>query len=180
VQDPGKTLYLDLIIRGCHFFQGAILLDRCRHNIYLIPDMNRSITTTLRVFIPFALGYFLSYLFRVVNAVIAPDLVADLGIGPSALTAVMPWRATRLDFPSCWGLRFCALCGSSSLPSGSEVEGIITLVGVPLVGTRKTVSYSLIRAGTRPAPTAGWEKTSANSNQPKHTTISMLFMQQGV
>jgi hypothetical protein len=52
--------------------------------------MNRSITTTLRVFIPFALGYFLSYFFRVINAVIAPDLVTDLGIGPSALTAVMP------------------------------------------------------------------------------------------
>ena len=47
--------------------------------------MNRSIATTLRVFIPFALGYFLSYLYRVVNAVIAPDLVFDLGIGPSAL-----------------------------------------------------------------------------------------------
>ncbi len=41
--------------------------------------------TTLRVFIPFAAGYFLSYLYRVVNAVIAPDLVGDLGIGPSAL-----------------------------------------------------------------------------------------------
>jgi MFS family permease len=33
-----------------------------------------------RVFIPFALGYFLSYLVRVVNAVIAPDLVAELGL----------------------------------------------------------------------------------------------------
>ncbi|MBC8337167.1 MAG: MFS transporter [Rhodospirillales bacterium] len=33
-----------------------------------------------RVFIPFALGYFLSYLVRVVNAVIAPDLVRDLGL----------------------------------------------------------------------------------------------------
>jgi predicted MFS family arabinose efflux permease len=41
--------------------------------------------TTLRVFLPFAAGYFLSYLYRVVNAVIAPDLVGDLGIGPSAL-----------------------------------------------------------------------------------------------
>ena len=30
-----------------------------------------------RVFVPFALGYFLSYLLRVVNAVIAPDLIAD-------------------------------------------------------------------------------------------------------
>lgn len=47
--------------------------------------MTISIATTLRVFVPFAAGYFLSYLYRVVNAVIAPDLVADLGIGPSAL-----------------------------------------------------------------------------------------------
>jgi predicted MFS family arabinose efflux permease len=38
-----------------------------------------------RVFLPFAAGYFLSYLFRVVNAVIAPDLLQDLGVGPSAL-----------------------------------------------------------------------------------------------
>ena len=42
-------------------------------------------SSTLRVFIPFAFGYFLSYLFRVVNAVIAPDLVADLHIDPSQL-----------------------------------------------------------------------------------------------
>jgi predicted MFS family arabinose efflux permease len=39
----------------------------------------------LRVFIPFALGYFLSYLFRVVNAVLAPDLASALGVGPSEL-----------------------------------------------------------------------------------------------
>jgi predicted MFS family arabinose efflux permease len=38
-----------------------------------------------RVFIPFALGYFLSYLYRVVNAVIAPDLISELGLGPSDL-----------------------------------------------------------------------------------------------
>ena len=41
--------------------------------------------TILRVFIPFALGYFLSYLLRVVNAVIAPDLVADLGLSAQQL-----------------------------------------------------------------------------------------------
>ncbi|MCU0559994.1 MAG: MFS transporter [Desulfobacterales bacterium] len=39
----------------------------------------------LRVFFPFALGYFLSLLFRVVNSVIAPDLVSGLGLGPSEL-----------------------------------------------------------------------------------------------
>ncbi|MBW2476908.1 MAG: MFS transporter [Deltaproteobacteria bacterium] len=42
-------------------------------------------TTLLRVFIPFALGYFLSYLFRTVNAVIAPDLVRDIGVDPASL-----------------------------------------------------------------------------------------------
>jgi sugar phosphate permease len=39
----------------------------------------------VRVFLPFAGGYFLSYLFRVVNAVIAPDLAADVGVDPSQL-----------------------------------------------------------------------------------------------
>lgn len=42
-------------------------------------------TILLRVFIPFALGYFLSYLFRTVNAVIAPDLVRDVGVDPASL-----------------------------------------------------------------------------------------------
>ena len=36
--------------------------------------------TIVRVFLPFALGYFLSYLLRVINAVIAPDLVSELGL----------------------------------------------------------------------------------------------------
>ena len=37
------------------------------------------------VFAPFALGYFLSYLFRTVNAVIAPNLAADLGLSSADL-----------------------------------------------------------------------------------------------
>ncbi|BHH82600.1 MFS transporter [Desulforhopalus sp. 52FAK] len=39
----------------------------------------------LLVFIPFATGYFLSYLYRVVNAVIAPYLVDELSLTPSSL-----------------------------------------------------------------------------------------------
>jgi len=42
-------------------------------------------TTLLRVFIPFAIGYFFSYLYRVVNAVIAPNLVVDLNLSPGDL-----------------------------------------------------------------------------------------------
>ncbi len=43
------------------------------------------LTLALRVFLPFALGYFMSYVFRVVNAVIAPDLVAELHLDAGAL-----------------------------------------------------------------------------------------------
>ncbi len=39
----------------------------------------------LAVFLPFACGYFLSYLFRVVNAVIAPELVRDVGLDAADL-----------------------------------------------------------------------------------------------
>ncbi len=34
---------------------------------------------------PFSLGYFFSYLFRAVNAVVESDLVRDIGVGPSEL-----------------------------------------------------------------------------------------------
>ncbi len=39
----------------------------------------------LRIFLPFALGYFLSYLYRTINAVLAPNLAADIGVDPSGL-----------------------------------------------------------------------------------------------
>jgi MFS family permease len=44
-----------------------------------------SSTLVLRIYLPFALGYFLSYVFRVVNAVIAGDLRADLELDSSVL-----------------------------------------------------------------------------------------------
>lgn len=37
------------------------------------------------VFLPFASGYFLSFLFRSINAVIAPDLMRDTGVGAAGL-----------------------------------------------------------------------------------------------
>ena len=44
-----------------------------------------TLTRALRILLPFALGYFISYLFRTVNAVIAPNLAADIGVDPSGL-----------------------------------------------------------------------------------------------
>jgi len=60
----------------------SLITDQMNYFGTLIPP---SLGKNLRVFIPFALGYFLSYLFRVVNAVLAPDLASELGIGPSEL-----------------------------------------------------------------------------------------------
>ncbi len=39
----------------------------------------------VRVFVPFACGYYLSYLYRNVNAVISPDMVRDLGVDANQL-----------------------------------------------------------------------------------------------
>lgn len=39
----------------------------------------------LRLFLPFAAGYFLSYLYRTVNAVLGPVLARELGLGDNAL-----------------------------------------------------------------------------------------------
>lgn len=37
------------------------------------------------VWLPFACGYFMSYFFRVINAMIAPDLAREVGLGPADL-----------------------------------------------------------------------------------------------
>jgi len=47
--------------------------------------MPLSLPYRLRVFLPFAAAYFISYLFRVLNAVIAPDLSAELALLPADL-----------------------------------------------------------------------------------------------
>jgi MFS family permease len=39
----------------------------------------------LKVFLPFAGGYYLSYLYRTVNAIISPDLVREFSLGPDDL-----------------------------------------------------------------------------------------------
>ncbi len=45
-------------------------------------------TTTLLALAPFGVGYFLSYLFRAVNAIIEKDLVAEIGLSPAELGLV--------------------------------------------------------------------------------------------
>jgi len=84
-----------------------------------------SFRTVIQVFLPFAAGYFLSYLYRVVNAVIATDLVGELAIGPSALGLL-----TATYFIS---------FASFQLPLGVLLDRF---------GPRKTEAFLLLFAGT--------------------------------
>jgi predicted MFS family arabinose efflux permease len=55
-----------------------------------------------RALLPFALGYFMSYLFRAVNQVIAPDLIAELDLSPGQLgrlTAAYLFGFTLFQLP---------------------------------------------------------------------------------
>ena len=48
----------------------------------------------LSVFLPFAAGYYLTFLFRTINASISPALVSDFGLG-----AARDWTARVCVFP---------------------------------------------------------------------------------
>ncbi|MBV0934118.1 MFS transporter [Marinobacterium weihaiense] len=54
---------------------------------------------TLRLLIPFALGYWLSYVFRVINAVVAPDIMAEMTLDSATLGLVS--SAYFLTFAAC-------------------------------------------------------------------------------
>ena len=49
------------------------------------PEPHLPLRVFASVFVPFACGYFFSYFFRVVNAVISPDLVRDVGVDANRL-----------------------------------------------------------------------------------------------
>lgn len=49
------------------------------------PQRSVPLATALAIFLPFAAGYYLSYIFRAVNAVIAPDLVVDAQLSAADL-----------------------------------------------------------------------------------------------
>jgi MFS family permease len=103
------------------------------------PGRALSAKLVLGIFLPFSTGYYLSYLFRSINAVIAPDLVADahleaaelgfltsvyfltfallqwlfgavLGFWESPLTAGYPAEGYRTAFAVLASLQIVALC----------------------------------------------------------------------
>lgn len=95
-------------------------------------------TITLRIFASFALGYFLSYALRSVNATIAPLLEADLSLGPGALG----WLSSAyfLSFASVqwylgtWLDRFGSRRTESALLGTAALGSVIMAMSDTLVG----------------------------------------------
>lgn len=56
-----------------------------KSRLVTVPPMPGLGFILVRVFVPFALGYFLSYAYRTVNAVLGPELARDLGIDAAAV-----------------------------------------------------------------------------------------------
>jgi len=88
-------------------------------------DDSPAFRTAMLVFLPFAAGYFLSYLFRSVNAVISPDLVDEFGLSAASLGLLT----------SAYFLAFASL----QIPVGLMLDRI---------GPRRTNAYLLLCAGT--------------------------------
>lgn len=101
----------------------------------------------LRIFIPFGLGYLLSYLYRTVNAMIAPDLVRDLGLDPASLgllTSAYFLAFAALQLPVGLlldrygprrveaGLLLVAACGAFLFARADGLTGL--LIGRALIG----------------------------------------------
>jgi MFS family permease len=89
------------------------------------PAESPATRTALLVFLPFAAGYFLSYLYRSVNAVISTDLIDEFGLSASALGLLT----------SAYFLGFASL----QIPVGLMLDRI---------GPRRTNSFLLLIAGS--------------------------------
>jgi sugar phosphate permease len=81
-----------------------------------------SLRLLLIALVPFSLGFFFSYLYRAVNAVIAPDLVRDIGLSAGELgqlTAAYLFAFSMFSFRSafCSTAMVRGACRQHWLPS---------------------------------------------------------------
>jgi predicted MFS family arabinose efflux permease len=131
-----------------------------------------SLLTRLRVLIPFALAYFLSYLFRVVNAVIAPNLAADLQIGPADLGLLtsayfVSFAAFQLPLgvlldrfgPRCIAAGLLVFAAVGALVFGTAASILGLSIGRALIGLGVSSGYmAAIKAYTLWFPAHQWPR----------------------
>jgi MFS family permease len=117
----------------------------------------------LLVFLPFSTGYFLSFLFRSINAVIAADLARDLGMGASGLgvlTAAFFIGFAAVQLPlgimlDRWGaarvqsaLLVLAAAGSAAFAAGDGPTALTwarALIGLGCAGGLMAAFKSIVR-----------------------------------
>jgi MFS family permease len=107
----------------------------------------RSLRLIVTVWLPFACGYFLSYGFRTINAIISPDLVRDLGVDPNQLgllTSAYFFAFALFQLPlgillDRFGPRrveaallLCAAAGAATFGLSSSLAGLV--LGRALIG----------------------------------------------
>lgn len=128
--------------------------------------------TRLRVLVPFALAYFLSYLFRVVNAVIAPNLATDLQIGPADLGLLtsayfISFAAFQLPLgvlldrfgPRCIAAGLLAFAAAGALAFGNAAGILGLFLGRALIGLGVSSGYmAAIKAYTVWFPAHRWPR----------------------
>ncbi|MGE4239831.1 MFS transporter [Ramlibacter sp.] len=117
----------------------------------------------LVVFLPFSTGYFLSFLFRSINAVIAPDLARDVGLGASGLgllTAAFFIGFAAVQLPlgvmlDRWGaarvqavLLVLAAAGSAAFAAGDGLASLLwarALIGIGCAGGLMAAFKSIVK-----------------------------------
>ena len=152
-------------------------------------------TITLKIFLSFALGYFLSYALRSVNATIAPLLEADLSLGPGALgwlsSAYFLSFASVQWFLGTWLDRFgsrrteAALLGTAALGSvimalsdtllGLSVGRILVGLGVAACLMAPYSYYRRVFAPQKQAQLAMWMLIAGTSGALAATQPALLL-----
>lgn len=154
-------------------------------------------TITFRIFLSFALGYFLSYALRSVNATIAPLLETDLSLGPGALgwlsAAYFLSFASVQWFLGTWLDRFgsrrteSALLGTAALGSvimaasdtllGLSVGRILVGLGVAACLMAPYSYYRRVFAPQKQAQLAMWMLIAGTSGALAATQPALILAQ---
>src|ERR1700722_12467335 len=138
-------------------------------------------STKLRVFVMFALGYFISYLYRGVNIGFAPMLIRDLGLPAS-------------DLGSLTSLYFLGFAGAQ-IPAGVLLDHfgprrvtacvmLIAAVGILIFGTGHTlptmmVGRALIGVGVSVCLGGAFKATAQHFPAAQLTLVNGLVMAVG-
>jgi MFS family permease len=136
---------------------------------------------SLPLFLTFTSGYFLSYFLRSANAVLAPDLRADVGLGPADLgfmTALFFGAYAAAQFPvgialDRWGPRGVAV----SLMSLGVVGALLFATGESLTGL--AIGRVLLGVGTGSVLLAGLKAFALWWPANRFATISGIYFASG-